>query len=492
MNALQTQRIKIFIQYQALRLASKDTTIVKRALQALTTLLRGQGLSLFDPVTKRSMEVSLLGLLHKFHDHPKLLMWTLNVLAYVGTPTNTASAIVDCVSANENEAPVVAAGIAALQKMRGEDALKSITNMASAQLTMLASLQHLPPRAVDVESARLKVDCAGPEMLKLALVLVGTDKAPPNLFDPNFDNPEIVKELASHDDEIVMQYSCWATAENPNLGYSHLGIPMKDLQDQPPSVRAWMYQVLCKDGPRNRTTLEIIEEGCRDLSERARAGLSNGLREFHLDGIEPFILDWYGQTESAEIRQNLQYHMAAHGEEVPQYASAAIDAFQSSPPASAERTNLLSAATGTVLYREMKAIEAKGDPGLFPLDQITTGGISLVKQEFNFGDNTQIGALSGTGNSTNNGPQSINDVESLMRAIVQLQSEIPRSSLNNDQKQELLDLIKQAEKSPSRSVFSSISGFVKKIDAVVKSAVASGEAWAKLLVLVSQAGVSLY
>jgi len=149
-----------------------------------------------------------------------------------------------------------------------------------------------------VTSARIDIEKASPDLLKLALVLVGIGKAPPNLFDPRHNNSEIVRVLGSHDHPIVKQYSCWAIVENPKLNYSNLGIPFDTIQDQPANVRAWMYEALCDSGPRNHQTTEYIEEGSRDVDLRAQAGLSHGLRQVYVDGIEPIILDWYGATST--------------------------------------------------------------------------------------------------------------------------------------------------------------------------------------------------
>jgi hypothetical protein len=61
---------------------------------------------------------------------------------------------------------------------------------------------------------------------------VGLNKAPENLFEPKYENAEIVGVLNNHHDGLVAQYSVWAICENPRLNIDHLGSgPIKFLAD---------------------------------------------------------------------------------------------------------------------------------------------------------------------------------------------------------------------------------------------------------------------
>ena len=97
---------------------------------------------------------------------------------------------------------------------------------------------------LDTSSFPVNIETASPDQLKLALVVVGLDRAPAHLFHPRHDNPAIVEVLGRHDDHIVSQYSVRAITENANLGFGDLGIDIKLIERQPANVRSWVYQLI--------------------------------------------------------------------------------------------------------------------------------------------------------------------------------------------------------------------------------------------------------
>ena len=105
-------------------------------------------------------------------------------------------------------------------------------------------LQHVEAGDLDLRSLPINVEQASPDLLRLALVLVGLDRAPENLLNPRHDNAQMVKALGGHEDDVVVQYTVWAITENTHLGVADLGIDIKDIENQPPNVRGWIFQLL--------------------------------------------------------------------------------------------------------------------------------------------------------------------------------------------------------------------------------------------------------
>jgi len=493
LNSISREKFRQLIEYQKYRLLSQDPTTVKRGLQDLCSIFRCTGINFLTENGRNELELRLLGLLHKKSRDPKILMWTLNALSFVGRSRGCLDAIKACIGQNEENPSLTASGIAALQKIFGQDETRPLTKNLNEQIVMLASLRHLPSSSINLDSSRIDIDKSSPEVLRLALILVGTEKAPPYLFDPHHENNSIIKVLGAHDDAIVRQYSCWAVVENPHLGLTDLGIEFCDIQDHPPNVRAWMYEALCDQAPDSAETIEFIEEGSRDPEARAKAGLSHGLRERYIDGLEPTILDWHSASQDSEINQNLLHHMASFASEATMYEEIVLHSFEHSPVQSEERANLLSAAVGKPLYPKLKKIEAKGDPSLFALSEMMEKEAYNMKNptQVNFNGPTQVGAFSVEGDASNSGTNTINSIQDFKRAACTALEELDKSNISSANKEALKELLSAARDKPDDSTFELLKNKISELNSIVTAGVSSGEAWAKILYAISQMGLMI-
>jgi hypothetical protein len=122
-------------------------------------------------------------------------------------------------------------------------------------------LQHIPAKNLDLVGLPLDVDQASPDLLKLALIVVGLGRSPENLLNPRHTDAEMVRVLGRHDHPEVSQYSVWAITENGNLGVKDLGIPIDDIDDYPPNVRAWVLQLLAMEADDDQPYWEVIRYG---------------------------------------------------------------------------------------------------------------------------------------------------------------------------------------------------------------------------------------
>jgi hypothetical protein len=132
--------------------------------------------------------------------------------------------------------------------------------------------------------------------------------------------------------------------------------------------------------------LTILEAGHRDLSKRARDGLAHGLRERHIDGIEPIVVDWIEREDDEETRGNLVHYLAAHSEVAGQYREMSLQIFSEAAALSETRTNMLAASEGTPLYGELRKLQIQQqEPNLLALmggngDQTMTKKNHYIRQ----------------------------------------------------------------------------------------------------------------
>jgi hypothetical protein len=148
-----------------------------------------------------------------------------------------------------DEPQVVAAAIATLFKLDENTTQKLILDKGvfSPEIVALSALQTTDPKKLDISSIKVDIERADAISLKLALLLIGLDRAPPRIFHPRHTNGAIVKELGRHDEPIVSQYSVWAVAESRRLGISNLGISIKSLDEKPANVRSYVYRLYAED-----------------------------------------------------------------------------------------------------------------------------------------------------------------------------------------------------------------------------------------------------
>lgn len=191
--------------YLASELAgSDDSRRQKTALQDLSRFYRtGHVLA---PETATRVEQQIVGLID-MSGNEKVIRWGLNALARVGT--------VQCIGSVERAIQryaavpeIVAAGVSALARLRmgqlsGIAALRGVP----PEVQMLAAMQTVDPSKLAATGLQIDIAAADPDILKLALIVVGLDKDVQHLLHPRHENGVIVRELGQHDDLIVRQYA---------------------------------------------------------------------------------------------------------------------------------------------------------------------------------------------------------------------------------------------------------------------------------------------
>lgn len=233
---------KPIVNYIKLQLETGSPVRTKRALQHLCNLYRS-GFRI-RPHEAFGIETTTVGLLYTQRSDGKVCRWALIALALFGREERCVEAILDVLKRYADDPQTTAAAIAAVYRLSRNPTEHLKKHSFDEQMIALAALQHVDATKLDLSPLPLNIDDASPDLLRLALIVVGLDRATINLFNPKHDNAQMVKVLGGHHDSTVSQYSVWAITENPSLGFNDLGIDVRAIEQQPANVRCWLFQLL--------------------------------------------------------------------------------------------------------------------------------------------------------------------------------------------------------------------------------------------------------
>ncbi len=403
---------KVETDYIRSQIDSGNNTRIKNALQNLSMAYRrgltvqpGQLIGVVNSVTTTAFRPTI---------DEKVRRWVLNALARVGDAGTCIPAIQYLIKNHLDEPQTVAAGIAAVYKLcTRSDPAEALAGIDfDPIMRTLAALQHIPASKLDLKELPINVDLATPDLLKLALIVVGLDRSPENLLNPRHTDAEMVRALGTHHDPLVSQYCVWAITENSKLRLAHLGIDVRDIERQPENVRGWLFQLLAIEATATQPYWEYVSLGMADPAIEARRGLAIGLRDTFLDVFEPLVMDWITKEPDPEVRQHIMDHIVRYAHHSQWYRRYAIDIYDSEPADSPLRHSMEASAVRLPIYADFRQIGA-GAPGLF-------GGITMVGNQYNIGS-VNAGAVGFEGstavnNGTNNvqvlSPQQIQTVQS--------------------------------------------------------------------------------
>ncbi|MBZ9682725.1 MULTISPECIES: hypothetical protein [unclassified Mesorhizobium] len=416
---------------------------------------RGRTLPLKD---LPSVENVLLGALNSGSSDEKVRRWAINAIALFGRKESCLEPVKRCLELFDNEPQVVASAISAIFKLDKHDAYQYLKKQGcvTPDLLHLSALQSVSSRALDLSGTKINIDTAPATILKLALVLVGIDKAPDNIFDPRYSNSEIVRVLGSHDEPIVSQYSVWAIAENSRLGTRDLGIDVTALDDHPDNVRSYVYRLFGGESEYSTLKHDIILQGVDDRSQEARAGLAKGIRDSFYEGLDGVILDWWAREKDEEVHQLIVDHFVRQASHAQPYKNLALEIYSAADTRVRERME--AAAATREIYKEFRAKSYNDELGsLFGGGNVTTYNI----------DKFQSGVTSFGGNATNEGSVSLTlnadqrqQAISFLGAASDAIADLPISKELSD---EAVTAIDQAKVEPSKDKLSRVVNTLAKV-----------------------------
>ncbi len=302
----------------------------------------------------------------------KVTRWCLNCIAQMGTRDGSIQAVERALRHQFANPEVIASAVAAAARLYA-GRLDECAALGSVQpeIRTLASLQVVSPAKLNLAGFQVHVDKADDEVLKLALITVGLNRAYENMFHPRHANGELVRALGQHDNAIVKQYSVWCVIENTRLSIDDLGIPFSKLESEPPNVQSKMLQLAAEQVRDPRERQDIIRKGSYLTSIDAREGLAKGLQGVFYEGLQDVTLDWFGVESSSRVKELLAEHFSRFGTECGAYGDKALELLEGEPSL---KKRLYLGAEGTALFGKLKANDLReGTLELFgaDLDPIT-------------------------------------------------------------------------------------------------------------------------
>lgn len=439
---------RVETEYIRSQIDSGDNARIKGALQALSKSYRrgvrvhpNQLIGVVNSVTATAFRPTI---------DEKVRRWVLNALARVGNEGTCIPAVLHLMKNHPLEPQTIASGIAAVYKLcTNSDPEAALAGISfDPQMRTLAALQHVPASKLDLKDLPLDVERATPDLLKLALLVVGLDRSPENLLNPRHSDAEMVKALGRHHDPIVSQYSVWAITENDRLRLVHLGLDLKDIESHPDNVRGWLFQLLAIEATDAEPHWEYVSLGMGDPAAEARKGLAVGLRNTFIDVFEPLVLEWVATEPDSDVRHHIMDHIVRQAERSPKYERYAIDIFDGEPAGSALRQSMEASAVQTPIYIKFRQIGA-GAPDLFERN------VTVVENQINIGS-VNAGAVGIDGSTaintgtTNVQALSKQQIEAVQSDLAKLEAALHASTaLPEDKKREALSYVSDAKADPS-------------------------------------------
>ena len=450
------------LSYLAHQIGGGNPLQTKNALQDLCKLYR-QGFRI-HPDSIYGIVTMVTGLIHTASD-AKVRRWALNTLAQIGNAKDCMSAIGFALDAYDNDEELVAAAVAALCKFNPnpESVLRKLT--FPSQVVCLAALQHVPADRLNLSALPVNVETASPDVIKTALVVVGLNRAPPDMFDPDHSNGAIVRAVGKHHDPTVSQYSVWAITENCNLGVRDLGVDLRLIESCPSNVRGWVYQLLAMDAEAGGKYKDYILLGSKDQTADARAGLAYGLKNTFDNDLVPIVLEWFTTETDKRVRQNLIDHLIIQASRSLAYQEHAIDAYRHELSGSIARERMLATASRSELFPVFRKIDYQS-PDLF------NGGITMNQTTNNvrFGNNAQAGSIAIGGNAENSGAltYSAQTTELLKSRLAEAKTYIDDLAIPEAQKRATATAIADAKATPNNGTITRALSLLKKIGGIAK------------------------
>lgn len=443
------------------------------------------GRRIASPADLHALEQSVIGAYWANSGDQKIRRWALNALAQFGREQKCKETIVHALDNFASDPETAASAVAALVST-SRDAQTYLTkkNIIDRDLIVLAALQTGSHKDIDHSETRINIEKADADILKLALLIVGLDKAPANLFHPNHSNAKIVNVLGGHHDQFVAQYSVWAITENVNLGISDLGISLQDVESKKPNVRSWVFQLIGADATFAATNMEYIRLGAEDLVDEPRRGLALGLRETYFDGLEAFVQDWLFKEPDEEVRRLLVDHLVRQAGRYQGYEDLAVQLYQDHRANSPERARMEASASGTALYAKFKRMSLESEADLFSAAPRSSRGEITVNNTCNVGGNLS-GNISVGGDAVNSGNLTASiSAEVVEKSLAELNASrelLARAGLSKEGKEEIERAIDDAVANPTREKVARAGELLKKVDDVAKRTAATSGALEKIV-----------
>lgn len=341
----------------------------------------------------------------------KVCRWAFNALAQVGEAADVALMLQPWKD-NRDDQQVFAAGLTTLAHLLERESLLSVLKSAQVELDagVLMSLgQQTSSFEAELRQVRVNLDRATLIELTQATLLIGLNKAPDTLFSGRFPIADVIGDLNTHPDQIIAQYSFWATVEHPGLSLNHVRVAPAEFPKLPPNVQSWAYRTLTKSGALAVQHYEAIVNASESKFEVVREGVAIGLRRIYYDSLDVTVADWLLEEPCNDVKDALLEHMATHIVKSSAYRDEVLKAYREAAVGSILRSRLEAANRDDDVALEMRKISLQmNDPQLFASVVGTT-----MNNTQNFNATTNVGGLSNSGTGNQGPVQIISSAEAL-------------------------------------------------------------------------------
>lgn len=198
----------------------------------------------------------------------------------------------------------------------------------------LASLLYFRGEDTDFHPATdLKVFERDPLAQRWLCILCGYSMADTRVITRRYSDLDLVRNLVTHDDQEIVEYSIWAEHRHPKGSYRKILVPAHALVEQPHNVRRWFYRLITKNENAAALNAEIIIAGMKDHSGEAREGLALGLGRLKLELLRVDTAEWFASEQDERVRLALVDHIARHATSDPLYRAVLVEAYARLEPA---------------------------------------------------------------------------------------------------------------------------------------------------------------
>jgi hypothetical protein len=215
---------------------------------------------------------------------------------------------------NEQDAENLSWAVAAFFRLapkKDRDALlrEENTPFFNTALELSATLYEEQPDQERRTMIDLKAFEADVLVQKWICLLTGYAGLPQHSISRRFSDLELARNLVTHDDEEIVEYSIWALHRNRQGTPSKLLIPPADLIRHPANVRRWLYRLIAKTESSAVKFADLVREGMLDAEPAAREGLALGLATLKVPALRLAMLYWFQREQVEAVRLPLIDHL---------------------------------------------------------------------------------------------------------------------------------------------------------------------------------------
>jgi hypothetical protein len=419
------------------------------------------------------MERILSALIMERDQDTKVIRWALNAIAHFGTDKISSHAVEVCLEKYADVPSLAASALASLFRIDQRALYRVRANFGFSQELIALSCLRMPNFArKELPDVEIDIEGTTPDLLQLALIIVGLGNNPDTLFHPKMSTGELIGKMGGHDDSIVRQYSIWAITENPVLSIEDAGIRFEDITNQPENVRGWLYRLAALDAHRFKEIPDIVKMGSRDDSDKARELLAIGLKDSYFDGVDELVMEWNSCEPNVDIRERLFDHMIHQMHNSNGYREYVLEFFGREPKGSRYRQRIWGVAARTPAYATLQKHEAEEDEGaLFAGEPVMSEG---SKKTYNINiESVQSGSFAIGGDAKTSRSETRNvkkgDSEQIREILHGIRDILGEREIDEGSRQRLEQYVQEAEENPTEGnlhrvheAFSKVVGMINQ------------------------------